>query len=216
MLLGKIAFAQVKSNFPFLSGEQNATLFYIEGDSVLGKVKLNELPSFIYLKKSDENKYQKIHVSKLQGLKIDTLVFKSLKYRPDELSSKNTSLVLVKEKGKINLYQYFSIKNIGREQEFFTTYILQKDGVKMNDLSSTSFISFKSGIEQFVRDYPDLFNKIKNDEEGYNKKDIEYIIATYNANFLMSIEDKEFEEELNRRLELEKERIKQEMLNKKP
>lgn len=207
-------FSQTESEFPFLAKEQQSILYYIEGDSAIGQVKLKELPSFVSFKPEGEKKFQKLHVSKLRMLKVDTLVFIPLNYRPKELTGKNTSLVLLLLKGKIQLFQYFSFSTVGRKTKFETTYILKKEGVKTNDLSSTSFINFKSGIENYVRDFPELLEKIKNGDEGYQKKNIFDIIKVYNLKFLKSSEEMEFEAELNRRLELEKERIKEEMLNK--
>lgn len=85
----------------------------------------------------------------------------------------------VLESGKINLYLYYSTVQSGGGQyggvvSTVTDWVVEKDG-KADKLTKKKF---KELIPTYLNDYPELLDKIKNDQLNY--EDSEKIIKMYN------------------------------------
>lgn len=207
-------------NYPFLNSKQEGTVQLIDGESFKASIDFERLPAFVEITREGEGKSEALYANNFKWIKIDTLLFQPIKYRPDEATSKNYSIVQVLDTGKINLYRYFSFSEVlsgsnsmAKRNSFSTCLVLKKEGVKYGNTDANTFINFKKGVERYVKDYPELNNKIQNKEKGYKKDDLEAIVEEYNSYF--GVKQKELqvqkEKEEKEKAETERARLKEEL-----
>lgn len=211
-------------NYPFLNSKQEGVVKLKDGDSFNATIDFERLPAYLEITKEGETKAEALYANNFSWIMVDSLIFVPIKYRPNETTGKNYSLVQVIDTGKINLYRYFSFDEvissnaISKRNSFSTCLVVKKEGVKFGNTDANTFINFKKGIERYVKDYPALNNKIQEKEKGYHKEDLEAIVKEYNDYFGVKQkelqEQKELEEQAKQEAEREKlkEELRQEIL----
>lgn len=208
-------------DYPFLNTQQKG-MVKLKGDNkpFNATIDFERLPAYVEITREGENKSEALYANNFSWIKIDSLIFVPVKYRPDETTSKNYSIVQVIDTGKIDLYRYFSFAEVmagsnsmAKRNSFSTCLILKKEGIKYGNTDANTFINFKKGIERYVKDYPELNQKIQNKEKGYQKDDLETIIYEYNNYFGIKEKELRMQKELEEKemQEAERKRLKEEL-----
>ncbi len=211
-------------DYPFLNSKQEGFVKLKEGESFKATIDFERLPAYVEIRREGENKSEALYANNFSWIKVDSLIFVPIKYRPDETTGKNYSLVQVIDTGKIDLYRYFSFDEvissnaISQRNSFSTCLIVKKEGLNYSNTDANTFINFKKAIGKYIKDYPALNKKIQDKEKGYKKEDLEVIIKEYNTFFGVkqkelqkqkALKDKEIEEAEREKL---KEELRQEIL----
>lgn len=211
-------------DYPFLTAKKEGIVKLKGSEPFKATIDFERLPSYLEITKDGENNGQAFYANNFSWIKVDSLIFVPIKYRPDETTGKNYSLVQVIDTGKIDLYRYFSFDEvissnaISQRNSFSTCLIVKKEGLNYSNTDANTFINFKKAIGKYIKDYPALNKKIQVKEKGYKKEDLEVIIKEYNTFFGVkqkelqkqkALKDKEIEKAEREKL---KEELRQEIL----
>lgn len=178
----------------------------MEADTVHGYIRLNNLvdnqdKALFYDNPDDKKSKVKYRAKEIKGYKVGPRTYESLDFKGQKADRKINFLLKLIE-GPICYYEwYYEPEEVTKsrlivdeedilnskvdlsfsEENLNNTWVAVKHGGEPVNLNTMKFImKFKKCMAELVADYPELAEKIRNKEEGYQFGDVKKIIHEYN------------------------------------
>lgn len=142
-------------------------LITTKGDTVRGKISLN----YYDLVDRAEVRGDKKRTS-LMATQVREAIVDGITYRPQKLSGRYRFMRLIKS-GYLSLYGFRALG----QSTFDSQFLVRLDGRSQE----VPHLSFKSVMSSFLKDCPELADRVESGEKGLGKKNLEKIIDEYNA-----------------------------------
>jgi predicted nuclease of restriction endonuclease-like RecB superfamily len=176
----------------------------LQGDTVKGyllniNLWLNQRMTFFYTDPNDRNGRIKYTPKEIKAYQVGPRYYESFRH-PFTNSTHSDNFLLRKQDGPIKYYVWYfdedksklmvwdriSIADLGKaflfeESELWKDEFAMRKGDKILIPFNLKFLlKFNKNMADYVKDYPELAQKIINKEEGYKNINIEAIIREYN------------------------------------
>ncbi len=169
----------------------------IQGYLMLKNKISNQGKVFFFDTPDAEKPSAKYNPKDIKGYKVANRVYETMKYSP-EYTTMNYSFLLRTVDGKVKFFKsYFDDKERIKidendiwnskidfyfsEDELKEVWLGTKDGKKIENFNSFGYLlNFSKNMSKFLSDCPEIANKIKNKEPGYEYGNLEKIIREYN------------------------------------
>lgn len=181
-----------------------------DNDTIQGYIRLNNLvdnqdKALFYEHPDDKKSKVKYRAKEIKGYKVGPRTYESLEFKGQKADRKVNFLLKLIE-GPICYYEwYYEPEEVTKsrlivdeedilnskvdltfnEEDLNNTWVAVKNNGEPVNLNTMKFImKFKKHMAELVSDYPELAEKIRNKQEGYQFANTQKIIREYNAWYL--------------------------------
>lgn len=181
--------SQSISDYNFLLEEQEGYIITLKGDSLVGRLYMGSIPSYITFKSVlTPAKEEKYYATDILRAKCGNHFFKPMMYKVKgalSLGNVKVFLEVMEEGSKLGLYREYSItyelNSQGLKSKKFDVVdlLIRPDGsaASLNDLK---FMNFAKGMSKYIEDNAVLSQKVLAKEKGFMKMDLKNIVKEYN------------------------------------
>ena len=181
--------SQNLSDYKFLLEEQQGYIITLKGDSLVGKLYMGSLPSYITFKSIlRPDKEEKYFAADIVRAKCGEHLFKPMIYKVKgalSLGNVKVFLEVLEEGNKLGLYREYTLSYElnaqGVKSKSFDVgdLLIRPDGSAAS-LKDLKFMNFAKGMSKYIEDNAVLSQKVLAKEKGFMKMDLKNIIKEYN------------------------------------
>lgn len=180
--------SQNLNDYPFITNYNPGYVIKANGDSIPGNLYFGTLPEIVtFYPASDPKSSVALRTKDIKKLVSNDIVFKPLTYKQSTGLTIGVveKFVQIFAEGKYKLFRYYTIsKNLSTgENSLSVEDLIMNDKQETVNLNDFKFFNFSKGMSNYLAEYPELAEKVKNKEPGYKKSDLVKIISEFNQKF---------------------------------